>query len=368
MYKYLLIILTFILIYPGFSSATTLIDTDFNDSSWGILSHDSGWTMQSSGGVDDTPAIRLQYSETGLSPHELILNVSSALSQDFWVEMDVKITGTMNGGMKFVKFFGSSTQSSMNNMTLICDYSSQLQNRVVYYLDTICEPRYDGASTPSGSCQWTETYTHSAVDLRGGTWGHYKAHVRRADPGQSNGEVQVWWNDTEMVHLTGMNSNPLSNSTDSFAYITFGDYTNSNTSTWYYWIDNLYVGTTEKVIGGGPTLVTCYPDLDGDLYPGSGSVSVETCPSNWYEASHFTAMTFDCNDSNPGINPGIVEECGVNDGNGIDEDCSGSDLYCAPDSGGSGGSSAIGVDRALFGNDGRSIFNPSDTGRMIITH
>jgi hypothetical protein len=62
---------------------------------------------------------------------------------------------------------------------------------------------------------------------------------------------------------------------------------------------------------------TCYPDLDNDLYPGTGSESVETCSTNYYEASHFTAMTTDCNDNNAAINPGATDICG----NGVIEDC-----------------------------------------------
>lgn len=72
--------------------------------------------------------------------------------------------------------------------------------------------------------------------------------------------------------------------------------------------------------GGTPT-VTCYPDVDGDLYPGSGSETVETCSTNYYESSHFTAMTTDCNDTNSAVNPGATDSsC-----DGVDQDCSGSD-------------------------------------------
>ena len=71
--------------------------------------------------------------------------------------------------------------------------------------------------------------------------------------------------------------------------------------------------------------ITCYPDVDNDLYPGTGSETVETCSENYYEASHFTTMTTDCNDSDATINPGATEICG----NGVDDDCDGTDRPCA---------------------------------------
>lgn len=80
------------------------------------------------------------------------------------------------------------------------------------------------------------------------------------------------------------------------------------------------------------TNITCYPDVDNDLYPGTGSESVQTCSANHYIASHFTAMTIDCNDTDAAINPGATEICG----DGIDQDCVGGDLAC-----GGGGHASI---------------------------
>ncbi len=61
-----------------------------------------------------------------------------------------------------------------------------------------------------------------------------------------------------------------------------------------------------------PIIVPECSDIDGDGY-GDG------CSGGT-----------DCNDNNAGINPAVNEICG----NGIDEDCSGSDLECLPESGG----------------------------------
>lgn len=74
-------------------------------------------------------------------------------------------------------------------------------------------------------------------------------------------------------------------------------------------------------LAASPDSTICYPDVDNDLYPGSGSETVETCSTNYYEASHFAAMTNDCDDTNASINPGATDSsC-----DGVDQDCSGSD-------------------------------------------
>lgn len=71
--------------------------------------------------------------------------------------------------------------------------------------------------------------------------------------------------------------------------------------------------------------VTCYPDLDSDGYPGSGTELVATCTTNWHEQEYFTAMTADCDDSDATIYPGAADACGDT----IDQNCDGSDTVCA---------------------------------------
>lgn len=71
-------------------------------------------------------------------------------------------------------------------------------------------------------------------------------------------------------------------------------------------------------------LLTGYVDADGDGYTIGGLLnnicSGATLPSG-YSASSLGA---DCNDNNAAVNPGASEVCG----NGVDEDCNGSDLAC----------------------------------------
>lgn len=256
-------IIAMLLLFVTSANAATIIDYSFDSQSWGSLNPNEDnptyWYMQSSGGKDNTPAIRCTYSQSGTSGKQLMLDISSYQTNEIWVEFDTKIDNTPYGGMKFVKFFGVNGPSA-DNMTLIVDYNSNDQNRVCYNLDTLCEAFYDGHA--SGTCPSTQTWnvTGSPIDLGTGTWGHYKAHLKRATPGQRDGTLSVWWNGSLVSQMSNMASNETDNAY--FSYMTFGDYSASTSgySTWYFWIDNLYVGTTER---GESVPATPSPGLTG---------------------------------------------------------------------------------------------------------
>ena len=79
-------------------------------------------------------------------------------------------------------------------------------------------------------------------------------------------------------------------------------------------------------IASADGMTTCYLDADGDGYSNGTTKSVEsTCSTNYYTAAQLTATSGDCNDSNASIKPGATDTCG----NGIDEDCNGSDSTCS---------------------------------------
>jgi hypothetical protein len=257
MQRIILLIICSVLL-PLHVSAKEIVNNNFNSGSWAGMTKGSYWTMPQTGGVGNSPAARLEYSVAGTPNKALVLNVSAYKSNQFWIEMDVKIQGQPSGGSKFVKLFGSTSTPSRNNMTLALEYNGNLQKRVAYYIDTNCIAGYDG--TNGGSCIASYKTASGAIDMRGGSWGRYKAWVKRADPGVQNGEVKVWWNGNLKAHITNMNSNPSGSSTPYLDKIEFGGYNHAslfNGSTWYLWIDNLYVGTTEK--GGTSTTPTPTP-------------------------------------------------------------------------------------------------------------
>jgi len=246
--------LTVLFLLPASSHAATIVNHDFNNNTFGPLYHGSYWSIQPTGGVGNTPVARLEYSVAGNPNKALGIGVSSYASNQYWIEMDVKITGTVTGGSKFLKLFGHAptTDAWGNNMTLGMEYSSNVNSRVAYYGDTICADPWSGPAT-YGDCgsQWVKT--GSSIDMRGGSWGHYKAWVKRASPGSRNGEVKVWWNGVLRAHITNMDSNP-GGSSPYFKAIEFGGYNHASAfsgATWYLWMDNIYIGTTEK--SGGST-------------------------------------------------------------------------------------------------------------------
>jgi hypothetical protein len=69
---------------------------------------------------------------------------------------------------------------------------------------------------------------------------------------------------------------------------------------------------------------TWYKDVDSDKYSDGTSLQSVNRPASYYLASELTATSGDCNDTNAAIHPGAVEICG----DGIDQDCNGSDLQC----------------------------------------
>jgi len=229
---------------PAF--ATDIYKNDFNNHSAGALSLGSNWKIMSSGGVNSSPALRLTYATKGTSGNQATLNVEQYKTQELWLEFDARIEGSMNGGMKFVKIFGSKNTHSQNNNTLGMDYYSNSMKELSYYGDTICSARYNGTPGYKASCVSTPVKTTDSIDLRGNVWRRVKIHFVRATPGTNTGSARIWVDGVEKVYIKNINNNsPIESATSSIAYITFGDYTHSNTSTWHFWVDNLSVSTRD---------------------------------------------------------------------------------------------------------------------------
>jgi hypothetical protein len=327
-------IIILLLIMPISAASQTIVNHDFNNSSFSPLGAQSFWSIQPTGGVDNSPAARLTVSESGTANKALAINVGSYASNIFWVEFDVKIQNEPIGGSKFVKLFGDSLPTK-NNMTvgLSPDSNPQTNNGVAYNGDTNCSDNWTGPAAYN-DCGSTWVKTGAKIDLRGNVWRHYKAMVKRADPGTRNGETKIWLNGALHAHITNQDSNPgFADPTPGFYRIELGGYVREyrpdtgvgfltgTTPTWYLWVDNVYIGTTEN---GTPSTVACYSDFDDDRYPGPSSQSVENCPANYYTSGYFVSMVTDCNDNNAAINPGALEVCD----DGTDNNCSGSDAVC----------------------------------------
>jgi hypothetical protein len=327
------ILYTLILLFFSSSAhAAVIVSHDFNDMTWGGLSAQSLWSLQSAGGINNSPAARISITGGGDAYKSLYVPIDAYNSAEYWVEADIKVVGGATGGVKLIKFFGrsdSDPSGQRNNMTFGMDgYKEGIQQEVAYFGDTVCNARWNGYLKGTNDACYIPVAEHttSEIDLRGGTWGRYKLWVKRADSGTTNGQVKVWFNGVLRAHWTNMASNPSPYSSE-FNKMSFGGYVHSTyESPWELWLDNIYVGTTEKD-GTSPELTTCYPDFDGDLYPGSGGQSFETCPTNYYALDHFNSLTLDCDDTletGAAINPGATEICDSVD----DENCDGIYAVC----------------------------------------
>lgn len=82
-------------------------------------------------------------------------------------------------------------------------------------------------------------------------------------------------------------------------------------------LDGIQNGTESGVDCGGDcgTCLTCYRDYDNDLYGVGISAQGATCPVYYYQASHFTSTTGDCDDNDQLKNPGGADICGQTDRN-----------------------------------------------------
>jgi len=318
-----------LLLFANNVLAETVAYHDFNDNSFGPFSAGDTWSIQQSGGIDNSRAAMLSITKRA-DGTSLSKSVLSYKSREYWVEFDVKVTGTLIGGHKFIKFFGAVDGWSHNNMTVGIEEGSHKNEGVGFYDDS---RRFDRWTGPPASGNYTGSVwnkTGEYIDIRGGGWGRIKVWVKRALPNTRDGEIKIWWKGNLVSHISNMDSyeESFADTIPGFKSIQLGGYVHEGfvdgvTAPWYLWVDNLYMGTTEQG-DTTPELLTCYPDLDNDLYPGSGSQSAETCPANYFTFAHFTSMETDCNDTNLAINPGATEICG----NSIDDDCNGYDEIC----------------------------------------
>jgi hypothetical protein len=316
-------IIIIILLLCGNSHAATVYDHDFNDGTFGTASHGSFWSIQNSGGIGGSAYARCTYSVAGTAGKAIVIPVSSYTTNTLWVEFYTRATSNIKGGSKFIKLFGydqaNSGNESANNLTLALDYNSNINYRVGYFGDSSCTASWAGgngfnASKPEQlACgDVLHPVTGGSIDIRGTEWDHYKVMVKRANPGQTNGEVKVWWNGNLHAHTTIMPSNPNYSITSPYLKrIEIGGYNSGQDGhfdgdTWYLDVDNVYIGTTEQ----GVSIVT----ENGECGPAHGE-TFETLSSDNPNLCLSTSAATDFTDGTqynwicPGLAGGAPASC-----------------------------------------------------------
>jgi hypothetical protein len=131
------------------------------------------------------------------------------------------------------------------------------------------------------------------------------------------------------------------------SYYKFGQTPNDNT---YHWYEFLFDGETGAEINGNVIILHFVDGLRGDDDINENGTIIDiggpgkSIQKEDADDDGYTENQGDCNDSNASIHPGAIEICG----DGIDQDCNGSDLTC-PDGGGGGGGGCF-ITSAAYGS------------------
>lgn len=244
-YNVLLPALFCLVLIASIADAANYYTNDFSTNT-GALSLEPKWQRVATGGIANSPCIKLTYDTSGTTDNAAILGMSQYSTNAVWVKFAYKITGTPTGGSKFLKFFGSA-QPSMNNTTFMMNYYTSTIDLISYYGDTICEAYYGGGD--NGSCQPRPSYNISKGEINhtDQQWHTYKAYLKRADAGARNGVVRVFDDGVEVFNMTNVDNNPPSGYTSSINRIEWGGYRDSRyaSGTWYLWVDDVTVSDTD---------------------------------------------------------------------------------------------------------------------------
>jgi hypothetical protein len=238
---------------------------DFNNglrSDW-ITGSRIAW--QSSGGIDNSPFVKVSYLSGGTGNHVLSRTLPRG-HQELYFKFNFRVTGYPSGGSKFLKVRALQNDSNYANTTWGINYDNGRLREVSYgggssmVNDTQATIRYNGVLRGSPG-DVNIVHSTNEVTIPVNQWHTFEAHMRYNSDGKRDGVYRVWFNGQLILHATNIknrhDNNPLN-----FNWLYLGNYSHNTWSApWELHYDNLVVSTQRMTGDSAPIPVQEPPPL-----------------------------------------------------------------------------------------------------------
>jgi hypothetical protein len=222
-------------------------------------------SWQASGGMNNSPFVKVSYLSGGTSPHVLSRTLPGG-HQELYFKFNFKVTGYPSGGAKFLKVRAQRDDSNYANTTWGINYDSGRLREVSYgsgsgmINDTQETIRYNGVLRGNPG-PITLVQTTDEVTIPVNQWHTFEAHMRYNSNGKRDGVYRVWFNGKLILHATNIknrhDSNPLN-----FNWLYLGNYAHNTWKTpWELHYDNVVVSTQRMTSDSIPAPATEPPPL-----------------------------------------------------------------------------------------------------------
>jgi hypothetical protein len=247
--------------------AQVVLSDDFNSGlspSWRTGARVS-W--QASGGMDNSPFVKINYLSSGTSPHAFSRSIPGG-HQELYFKFNFKVVGFPSGGAKFLKVRALKDDSSnYANTTWMINYNTGRLKEISFgdgssmLNDTQRTIRYNGTLSSSTTEPINIVHATDEVTIPLNQWHTFEAHMRYNSNGKRDGVYRVWYNGKLIVHATNVknrhDNNPLH-----FNWLYLGNYSHSTWSApWELHYDNVVISTQRMTSDGVPAPAPEAPPL-----------------------------------------------------------------------------------------------------------
>lgn len=261
--KYFLFSFALSLCFINLSHSAILFQDEFNytdafsNHGWGEVSAQS--SIASNSGPDGSNALKISFSADQVNRQHNWK--APANTQELYVKFSFKMdcgSGKCVGGAKFLKLFGIRNGTNYANTTTGMVYQTSLLAGLSYGCsgdtrDTGTMINYNGTGGTSCSPLTFSGTLPGTINPMDGKWHTWEVHMKYNDNGQNNGIYEVWYDDTKILGLTGVNNRSDSNS-KYFDYIQLGGWNQYYGGTPYNILYDKIVISTTRTTATGTTL------------------------------------------------------------------------------------------------------------------